>query len=200
MDNVRRYCVYKHTSPSGKIYIGVTCQNPEDRWKGGFGYLNKKKNGQYTQPSMARAIIKYGWDNFDHEVLLTNLTKEDAARKEKELISRYKSDDREFGYNIEHGGNSIDKFSDETKRKISESKIGEKNGMYGKPSPKRVQVLCIETNIIYDSLKEAEGDTRTNRVGISRCCQGIQKTAGKLHWRYPTSDDLENKKGVEKYE
>ena len=30
------YCVYKHTSPSGKSYIGITNQRPERRWRGGY--------------------------------------------------------------------------------------------------------------------------------------------------------------------
>lgn len=200
MEDIKLYCVYKHTSPSGKVYIGVTCQNPEDRWKNGFGYLNKNKDGKYTQPSIARAIVKYGWKNFSHEILFNDLTKKEAAIKEMELIKKFKSDDREFGYNIEHGGNSMEKFSDETKKKISESKLGERNAMYGKPSPKRVKVLCIETGIIYDSLKDAENDTGINRVSISRCCQGLQRVAGKLHWKYPTIEDLIEIKGDDKYE
>lgn len=35
------YCVYKHTSPSGKVYIGITVQNPLYRWNKGNG---KKKS------------------------------------------------------------------------------------------------------------------------------------------------------------
>ena len=40
MDNVEKtYCVYKHTSPSGKVYIGMTCKDPpEKRWSNGNGY------------------------------------------------------------------------------------------------------------------------------------------------------------------
>ena len=29
------YKLYKHTSPSGKVYIGITCQEVEDRWRRG---------------------------------------------------------------------------------------------------------------------------------------------------------------------
>ena len=36
------FCVYKHTCPNGKVYIGITCQNPIKRWKGGSGYKNNK--------------------------------------------------------------------------------------------------------------------------------------------------------------
>lgn len=32
METINNYYVYKHTSPSGKCYIGITCQNPEKRW------------------------------------------------------------------------------------------------------------------------------------------------------------------------
>ena len=57
------YCVYIHTSPSGKKYVGQTMRNPEQRWgKNGIQYLNKKKE-KYTHPAFANAILKYGWDN-----------------------------------------------------------------------------------------------------------------------------------------
>ena len=37
------YCVYVHTSPSGKRYVGQTMRSPEQRWgKNGIQYLNKK--------------------------------------------------------------------------------------------------------------------------------------------------------------
>lgn len=178
------YTVYKHTSPSGKVYIGITKQKPQDRWKNGHGYLNKNKYDEYTQPAMAKAIVKYGWDNFQHEILFTGLTKEEAKTKEIELISEYKSDDRRFGYNIEHGGNSVEKFSDETKAKIRRSKLGEKNAMYGKPSHLRKRVRCIETGVIYNSMTEAAKDVGVERTAISNCCRGLTQTAGKFHWEY----------------
>lgn len=34
----KKYCIYKHTSPSNKSYIGITSMNPLDRWKNGNGY------------------------------------------------------------------------------------------------------------------------------------------------------------------
>ena len=43
------YLIYKHTSPSGKIYIGQTSsKNPIQRWRqGGKGYFGVNKYGQY---------------------------------------------------------------------------------------------------------------------------------------------------------
>lgn len=126
------YSVYKHTFPNGKVYIGITGQNPKDRWHNdGSGYL-LKNNGEYRQPLIARAIIKYGWENVQHEIIYDGLSKEDAEKYEVELIYKYQSNNKKFGYNIESGGNSIGKLSEETKRKISESLKGENNPNYGK--------------------------------------------------------------------
>ena len=118
------YCVYKHTFPNGKVYIGITCMKPEHRWKkNGKGYL-EKKNDNYCQPLMAYAVLKYGWKNVKHEILFENLTKEEAEQKEIELISYYKSNQKEYGYNISNGGNCIGTHSDESKKKMSKSRKG----------------------------------------------------------------------------
>lgn len=111
------YCVYKHVCPNGKIYIGVTGMKPEQRWKNGNGY----KTNQYFN----RAILKYGWNNFKHEILFKGLTREEAEKKEIELIAYYKSNQKEFGYNIQNGGSFAGKHSEETKRKMSERMIGD---------------------------------------------------------------------------
>jgi len=60
--------------------------------------------------------------------LFQNLTKEKACKKEQELIAKYHSMDREFGYNSTSGGD-IFTMNEETKRKISQSMIGNKNGL-----------------------------------------------------------------------
>lgn len=110
------YKVYKHTSPSGKVYIGITCQELRKRFMNGKGYKQC--------PRMANAIKRYGWDNFKHEILFEGLTKEEAEKKEIELIQKYKSNDKRFGYNIENGGNTSGTHSEETKRKISQGNLG----------------------------------------------------------------------------
>lgn len=85
------YSVYKHTSPNGKVYIGITKMNPELRWQNGAGY---KENNKFWKD-----ILFYGWSNIKHEILYVDLTEEEAKNKEVELISRYKSNDEAFGYN-----------------------------------------------------------------------------------------------------
>lgn len=90
------YSVYLHTFPNGKRYVGVTRQDPSDRWNNGYGYRNQKL--------IFRAILKYGWKNIKHEILFSGLTKKDAEEKEIELIVFYDSDNPEHGYNILKGG------------------------------------------------------------------------------------------------
>ena len=105
-----------HVSPSDKRYIGITCRSVQARWgKDGYGY-----KGQ----AFENAIKKYGWNNFQHIVLFENLSKGDAESKEIELIAHYKTTDKRYGYNVENGGKSVGRFTEETKRKISESRKG----------------------------------------------------------------------------
>ena len=125
--NEKIYKVYKHTLPkevSGKendmVYIGITCQEKVYyRW-GRNGIKYKSSTYFYN------AIQKYGWDNFHHEVLFDGLTKEEANRKEVELIYEYDSANKLKGYNMELGGNGQGKHSLETRAKISQAKKGYK--------------------------------------------------------------------------
>lgn len=115
------YTVYQHRNKiNGKIYIGITMQTPEQRWRHGEGYK--------SSPHFYAAIQKYGWDNFEHNILFQNLTKEEACKKEQELIAKYNSMNREYGYNSTSGGD-IFVMNEETKQKISQSLMGNKNGL-----------------------------------------------------------------------
>lgn len=121
---IEKYTVYIHFNRiNSKRYIGITKQKPQERW-GRNGHRYKKSN-----PFFYNAIEKYGWDNFDHIIYKTNLTKEDACDIEIKLIKKYKTQNKQFGYNLESGG-SAPSLTEETKRKISEALMGNKNG-YG---------------------------------------------------------------------
>lgn len=96
------WCVYKHTSPNGKIYIGITHLKTSNRWRSkGQGYKNC--------PYFYNAILKYGWENFKHEIIENNLTEHEAYCKEIEYIKIYNSLVPN-GYNIDEGGYSGTKF------------------------------------------------------------------------------------------
>ena len=110
------YCVYKHTSPSNKVYVGITSMNPKQRWANGKGYKTQM---------FYRAIQKYGWNNFKHEILFEGLTKNEAEQKEIELIAHYKSNRKECGYNVDNGGSSLGSHSEVTRKKMSQNMIGD---------------------------------------------------------------------------
>lgn len=113
------YTVYKHTTPSEKVYIGITKRKPEHRWKRGNGY---KDNEHFY-----RAIRKYGWDNLSHEIVADGLAKQQACDLEIELIAKYDSTNPDKGYNHSTGGEygALGVHpSVETRRKLSEANKG----------------------------------------------------------------------------
>ena len=102
------YTVYIHTNKvDGKKYVGITKQEPEKRWNNGVGY---KSNHRFYE-----AIEKTGWENFDHDIIATGLSKMDAEIMEAELIAQHQSDIEEFGYNIRSGNVNNIALDDDTK-------------------------------------------------------------------------------------
>ena len=162
---MKAYKVYKYTNKvNGKVYIGQTRQTIEDRAQGnGWGY---KKC-----PYFASAIKHYGWDNFECEILRDNLTREEADELEIKYVKYYR-DELNMAYNLCDGGKSkgIHRNSEEVKRMISKSmkgkNVGKKNGMYGKPSPRRLIVYQydLDKNLVntYPSISAA-----ANLIGTS---------------------------------
>ena len=104
------YSVYIHVFPNQKVYVGITRQSVEDRWKNGRSYVRCV--------SVDRAIKKYGWENIKHEVIRVVETKEDAERLEKLFIYKYGSNDPRFGYNLTSGGGAKYGLSEESREKI----------------------------------------------------------------------------------
>lgn len=116
--NKENYIVYKHTFPNGKIYIGITGQEPERRWCNGNAY--GKKTLVY------KAIKKYKWENIKHEILFDNLNKISALMIEEDLIYYYKNI-KNNSYNImDKGGKGTEdsKRSEESRHKMSKSHKG----------------------------------------------------------------------------
>lgn len=73
-------CVYRHTAPDGRMYIGIA-ENPKVRWANGKGYKNN--------PAFWECIQSVGWGNIRHEVLESGLSRREARKREGELIDLY---------------------------------------------------------------------------------------------------------------
>lgn len=189
----KEWVVYAHIlKTDGRKYIGQT-NNINARWKPS-AYKNCSK--------FYNAIQYYGWDAFEHIILERNLTLDEANKQEEYYITLYNT--VENGFNLLSGGlNHI--ASQETKDKMSRTRKGVPkseahkeaiaNALKGKKkTPQAIRnnqlaqhrkvVKCIETNIIYESLAEAERQTGVLGETISRCCRGKQKTASGFHWEF----------------
>lgn len=186
--------MYKHTNRNnGKVYIGrCVWPNYPARWKNGYGYR--------SAPALWPEIEKFGWDSFDHEILASDLTLDDANRIEQEMIERYRSNNPEHGYNVCTGGTGFTggHHSEETRRRISEklmqyeiteehrkhlseSKTGMKH-----PLAKRVYQLTMEGKLIksWDYMQQACDALGIRKENVSACCRGLRPSAGGYKWTY----------------
>ena len=85
-----------HICPNGKKYVGITIQEPNQRWRDGKGY--------YKNKHFYNAILKYGWDNIQHIILFSDLTEDEANEIEEKLIDEMDLTNPKNGYNLHTGG------------------------------------------------------------------------------------------------
>ena len=174
--DVNDYCVYKHTSPSGKVYIGIA-KDVKHRWRGGG-------NGYKGSTRIWCAIQKYGWDNFKHEILAQNLTKEEACKKEICLIEEYRSTDPRYGYNLTSGGEHFT-FSQESIEKLRLSQTGPPVSKEVREKLSRAQsvpLICLETGKKYKNSRDAAADMGLCYTSILKVAKGKQSTCGGFHF------------------
>lgn len=198
------YVVYKHTNKiNKKVYIGITKNgdDPNKRWRNGIGYEQNKK--------FFIDIVKFGWDNFTHEILERNLNEVQALEKERYYIKKYNS--VENGYNNSYGGNipseegiiaikkaltglKRDKVSIEKQLATRKERYGSGRGEHYLGSQAK-KVRCNETGDIFASIEEAKRWCGSSKVG--ECCRGLRAHAGKhpitgqqLSWSYADRNSL----------
>lgn len=168
--------VYMHTSPSNKVYIGITSQEPKLRWGNGCNYSSNEH--------FNRAIKKYGWDNFKHEILFSNLSLKEAKEKEIELIAFYDSTNPEKGYNITIGGESGNGYhhTELAKQKISASMKGRTSPMKGRKQSEESKAKISESN---KNIPRRKGFTLSDETKkkIGEAHKGIPKPKSEEHKR-----------------
>ena len=131
---------------NNKVYIGQTTMRFIKRY---WHHRWMLRNNIHDNKHLQRAWNTYGEDNFEFIVLYVRADNEDLDDKEIQLIKSYNSID--CGYNIQAGGSVVlcnyipessrkrvgelnrkrltgSKLSDETKKKMSSSRVGSKNG------------------------------------------------------------------------
>ena len=112
--------IYKYTNKvNGKVYIGQTI----DECRRIKNHKNACDNTLFHN-----AVRKYGFDSFDYEVI-ERVDVSILDQKEIYWIAYYKSNNRQFGYNLTTGGEGSRgyKYTDEQRKNRSEQSKGNKS-------------------------------------------------------------------------
>lgn len=197
---MNNFVIYRHTSPSGRVYIGQTCRKPEYRWNNGDGYKECTL--------FFKAINKYGWENIKHEILYDHLDQLNANLIEEDLIYYYKS--MNMSYNLQNGGDNKSgwhktpeaiektrqvwigrKHSEESKEKIRLAKLGKKQT--AEVVEKRIQgqrIAIIQYTLAgefvkeWRSAKDVMNEKGWDASSITKCCRGKLKSSKGYIWKY----------------
>lgn len=125
-------CVYRHTAPDGRMYIGIAQEPAQIRWANGKGYK--------TNPEFWKCICEVGWDAIKHEILASGLDKRDAMKLEQEYIDLYGTlapngfnrsyrdsplPKRKLEYGVNYGANTVvDYWADADGQKVYRLRCG----------------------------------------------------------------------------
>lgn len=124
--------IYEFVSPSGKRYIGRTRNFNERIAEHKYRFKSRNKNKAWK---FYDALKKYGWDNFEKNIIEEVDTLEEAIEREAYYIEKYNT--VENGYNLTDdtsvgGYNMTEQSKQRMIKKLSEMMSGEGNPMYGK--------------------------------------------------------------------
>jgi group I intron endonuclease len=186
---------------NGKIYVGQTT----DYEKRVSGHLRKLKKHDYREYSkIYNAMEMEGVENFEF-IFLEGCERTCLKELEVEWIRRFNS--FENGYNATLGGDSAigywagKKRHPETNKKISEKLMGTSWGLHTDRTRKLLsiqkmgnrngnkKVVCVETGIVFESVKSAAEYIALNPSGITGVLKGRYKTCGGYRWKYFSSQE-----------
>lgn len=184
--------IYKITNiQNNKVYIGQTIRPIEQRFK---RHINDALNN-ILDTHFARAIRKYGKENFIIEQIDTAQTQEELNQKEQYWIQYYNSVNE--GYNetdaiSKSGGNTYQSKTKEEmeviKEKIRQTKIGSKNPMARKI--KRTNIITNEIDIFDTVISCAQAcGIQNGKTSISDRLNGKIKSPFKKTWIFEYYDE-----------
>lgn len=171
--------MYRHITPSGKSYIGITSSSVDVR----------KRRGYRHNPFMTAAVKRYGWKNIKTEVLAENVDLDEANLLETYYIASFETQNRKLGYNICSGGMFFNSREEEIKKRISEASKGrvhsddEKHRMRIN-NPRRRPIRCIDTGEIYPSIRSAAKAINGSNRGIINVADGCWKQYKGFHFEW----------------
>ena len=183
--------IYKITNKvNGKVYIGQSIRPIEQRFQ---RHINDAVNN-ILDTHFARAIRKYGKENFYIELVETCDNQTELNLRERYWIRKYDSINN--GYNetdatSKCGGNTyMSKTESEMKEiseKISKTKLGSKN-----PHSRSVKVFNIVTNEekVFDTVNDCRKFfNEKNHRFITTRVTGLTKSLYKNEWKIAYTED-----------
>lgn len=162
------YKVYVLTFPDNRKYIGMTRQPIKRRWKA----------TEYKSQAMKEAIAEQGWDNITKEVVAENLSLEQAGKLEVELIEKFKTLDRNYGFNATKGGDTFNIHSEQFLNDLHNRMVGNKYCVGRKISVKHIKAL--RDGRTPESYKKATA----NRIGVPLSDEVKAKLSAKAKERW----------------
>lgn len=163
------YCVYVHISKTtGKKYIGRT-KNVKNRWT---------CSGYKTCTKFYKAIQQYGWKDFEHEIVASNLTRKEADNFEDLLIKKFRTNEEEFGYNTTGGGQSWSGVENPNYGKHTLRKIYSENKKLAKEKqsrPGKQNGRAIPCELYYQNIKIGSFDYQSLAAQKFRELTGYNK-------------------------
>lgn len=183
--------IYKITNiVNGKVYIGQTIRPIEDRF---HRHINDAMSNRLNT-HFARAIRKYGPDNFKIEVIDSSTSQKELTEKEQYWIRYYNS--VENGYNETDakdkcGGNTYQSKTPEEmciiKDKLRKTKLGNKNPMAKKI--KRINIITNEIDYFDTIISCAQAcGIKSGKTSITERLSGKRTKPYKNMWLFEYCD------------
>ena len=210
--------IYKITNKiNGKVYIGQTIKTLERRWK---QHCTRAKNKRYALCEAIKKYGKENFtveqidvacsrDELDTKEIywikfydsmspngynMTGGGKHcEVSDEVKQLLSKKNKGKRPSDKCIL---NSVmvrkgKVLSNSHIEKLRKTRVGEKNGMFGKKRPdlaranalKRKKIICVDTGEVFESIAFAAKKFNVTTTAISKCLNGVAKTSCGYHWR-----------------
>ena len=206
------YTVYLHKNlKNQKVYIGQTSQSVQKRWNNGKGYVSSPHFyaaiQKYGWDNFEHIILKEKLtaEEADYwEKYYISLYQSQQPEKGYNILSGGNEKLKEYWSDENNRKNQSLKRKQYFKNHPEEIKeivdrlntfeINEKHRLFMKNNyntsflkqineKRKIQVLCIETGKVFDSLLEASKFYNISVGNISSVLSGKRKTAGGYHWK-----------------
>lgn len=132
---------------NNKKYVGKTTKTFNERYRGSgvgisrvYGHIKQNLTGN---THLFTSILKYGFESFKVEIVFHSNFDYKLAQKEVELIKKYKSDNKDYGYNKTKGGDGV---------VLSPRECFNKNNFLDGINPRKIEKLIENSEITYEEI------------------------------------------------